>query len=81
MVVTKWNVDRFQEVELRVGNVDESSKGMALFTDNPLVGTTGATNPDPIHRFDLNPALTGRYVTLQCVGTMQIGMYELDILI
>ena len=55
----------FSEVELRIGNADESVTGETQFADNPRVGYQGAHTTDKTAVFDLAGSASGRYLTLQ----------------
>ena len=55
----------FSEIELRIGNADESGKGEVQFADNPRVGYQGAATEDKAAVFDLGGSVSGRYLTLQ----------------
>ena len=65
----------FKEVELRVGNVDESDKGAVQLTANPKVGHFGAATGERVAVFDLtqSPA-SGKFLTLQQVqGALNVN--------
>ena len=55
--------DRFSHVELRLGNADESSKGLVQFSENTLVATYGA----PQAGLPLVRPSSGRFLTIQGV--------------
>ena len=59
--------DRFSHVELRLGNADESSKGLVQFSENPLVATYGAPQAGTWAGLPLVRPSSGRFLTTQGV--------------
>ena len=73
---------RFREVELRIGNADESGKGVVQFTENPLVGYSGPATNDPVCVFNLESKYVyGKYLTLQIIEVEHIEAAELFIIV
>ena len=56
---------QFQNVNVRIGNADETGSTSVEFSQNPIVGTFGLKTNDLEHIFDINPRANGRYMTLQ----------------
>ena len=56
---------RFSQVELRIGNVDESNKGAVQLSDNQLVGFFGEGVDERIAVFHMVGQVNGRFLTLQ----------------
>ena len=52
-------IRRFGEIELRIGNNDESGLGIAHFRFNPLVGYYPGYNTDPVASFGPLPSGQG----------------------
>ena len=73
---------RFREVELRIGNADESGNGVVQFTENPLVGYSGQATNDPVCVFNLESKYVyGKYLTLQIIVEEHIEAAELFIIV
>ena len=70
-----------EEIELRIGNVNESGKGVAQFTENP-VGFFDQATTDPVVVFNLESQyVSGQYMTLQVVQNVHIEATELFVIV
>ena len=71
----EWVVKRFANVELRIGNNDESRSLSKQLTRNPVAGHYAGGNKDPKAIFTLGAGVDGRYLTLQLLdsGTLDVG--------
>ena len=72
---SRW-VPRFREVELRIGNRDESEKGLVSFSDNKLVGFYPDAN-DELEVLFTFPPTYGRFLTLQILRQGHLELNEL----
>ena len=68
---------RFAEVELRIGNNDESGKGAQKLSGNKLVGFYPAANLEPIAAFELQTQASGRFLTLQILSANYMEISEI----
>ena len=73
-------IQRFANVELRIGNHDQSGKGAVRLTDNPLVRVHvgGDLDPEPAI-IELERPADGRYLTLQIVAQSVLDVGELTV--
>ena len=73
-------IQRFANVELRIGNHDQSGKGPVRLTDNPLVKVHvgGDLDPEPAI-IELERPADGRYLTLQIVAQSVLDVGELTV--
>ena len=73
-------IQRFANVELRIGNHNQSGKGAVHLTENPLVGchVGGDLDPEPAI-FVLDKPADGRYLTLQIVDGTYLDVGELTV--
>ena len=70
----------FHDVELRIGNVDNSSQGKSHFDDkNPLLGFYEGPDGAATHAFRLAEPVSGQYLTLQGVEADHILMNEVEV--
>ena len=67
---------RLKNVELRIGSFDETSRGLARFTRNPLVGFYLGGNYETRATFDLSKGASGRYLTFQVVSDTFLEINE-----
>ena len=72
---SEWT-ERFAQVELRIGNTDESNKGLNQFSSNTLVGYYGSANHETIATFQFEPR-NGRFMTLQILAQNHLEINEL----
>ena len=83
MVIKKgayqWNHHkyRFTKMELRIGNVDESSKNGVQLTENTVVGFYDQPNEDLFWNCVLASPISGRYLTLQRVDNKR-HVYDIE---
>ena len=70
-------IRRFGEIELRIGNNDESGLGIAHFRLNPLVGYYPGYNTDPVASFGPLGKVRGRYLTLQRINRNYLDASEI----
>ena len=70
---------RFAEVELRIGNEDESGSGVQQLTQNPIVGLYPGANLEPLATFQLQPPASGRFLTLQILSANSLEIGELSV--
>ena len=68
--------NQFESVELRIGNVDNTGSPLVQFSENPLAGTYGASSSVIEVIFDVNPPVTGRYLTLQTIADQYLSIDE-----
>ena len=68
---------RFAEVELRIGNNDESAKGTHQLNGNELVGFYPKASLEPIAVFELPTPATGRFLTLQILSANYMEISEI----
>ena len=76
--------ERFQQVELRIGDADETGKGLEQLSANPLVGYFGEMVNNPLATFEVAPPADGKYLTLQKLTTGGNGgleFYEIFVLV
>ena len=69
----------FAEVELRIGNTDESQNGLQQWTGNPLMGYYPSPNLDLLAPFEIQPAATGRFMTLQILMNDYLVIAEITV--
>ena len=70
-----WTL-RFSQVELRIGNLDETGNGLAPFSKNKLAGYYPSGNLDPVVSFDFSP-INGKFLTLQIFSNTYLEINEL----
>ena len=75
IIKSEWT-ERFAQVELRIGNNDESNKGLSQFSSNTWVGYYGSGNHDPVATFQFEPR-SGRFMTLQILAQNHLEINEL----
>ena len=68
---------QFESVELRIGNIDKTGSLPVQFTENPLAGTFGARSSAVEVIFDINPPMSGRYLTLQTTADQFLSIDEI----
>ena len=72
--------ERFKNIEVRVGDTEVTSgHGHVPLTANTVVGTLTVENADMTEVFAVNPAVAGRYVALQLVGTGFLDIDEINV--
>ena len=72
--------ERFKNIEVRVGDTEvPSGHGNTPLTTNTVVGTLTVGNTDMTVVFAANPAVAGRYVALQLVGTGFLDIDEINV--
>ena len=67
---------QFESVELRIGNVDKTGSAPVQFTENPLAGYSGPSSSVVEVIFDVNPPMSGRYITLQTTADQYFAIDE-----
>ena len=72
-------VKKFNNVELRVGNADESDKGLSQLTENPLVSIypSPSTTFSNYATFVISSPVNGRFLTLQILDSASLEIKEL----
>ena len=73
-------VEKFNNVELRIGNADESDKGLSQFTENQLVSiypSPSSTTFSATATFVVPSPVNGRYLTLQILDSANLEIKEL----
>ena len=74
--VEDWMVPRFSQVELRIGNHDESEEGIVQFSKNKLVGFYPDGNNELQALFNFRPT-SGQFLTLQIMSPKNLEFNEL----
>ena len=68
--------NQFESVELRIGNVDKTGSAPVQFTENALAGYSGPSSSAVEVIFDVNPPISGRYLTLQTIANQSLSIDE-----
>ena len=68
--------EEFDDVEMRIGNVDKTGSGMTQFTDNQWVGYSTPFVSDLNYVLAVEPAVEGRYLTFQIMVDQVLGIDE-----
>ena len=68
---------RFKTVEVRIGNIDYAGSGYIHLDGNPLVGYFEGPNSNITSNFIVDPAASGRYVTIQAIQSTYLDIDEI----
>ena len=68
---------RVQKIELRIGNVDESNKGLQPLTENKLYGYYEHPSLEEIATFYLNETASGTFMTFQSFVSKSLDVNEI----
>ena len=75
MVTRRFSI--FIDIELRIGDNNESGLGITQFRFNPLVGFYAGNNLDPVTSFGPLNNARGRYLTLQQISAHILEISEI----
>ena len=74
------HLQRFRDIELRIGDNDESTMGRVQFWQNPLVAFYPGNNGDLLAVFDVEGGgASGKFLTLQSKVETELEIAEIDV--
>ena len=78
--LSEGTLRRFGDIELRIGDNDESGLGNTQFRFNPLVGYYPGNNIEPVAIFGPLNNVQGRFLTLQRISEGYLEVTEIYVL-
>ena len=75
--LSEGTLRRFGDIELRIGDNDESGLGNTQFRFNPLVGYYPGNNIEPVAIFGPLNNVQGRFLTLQRISIGYLDVAEI----